>query len=357
MLECRDTDTQRNLLFIFMAHKRILVIRNDKLGDFMLSYPAFALLKQNLPEHEICALVPQYTADMADACQWIDTVVIDPGANAGYAEQLKLLKSLRMLNCKAAITLFSTGRIGLLLWLSRIAYRLAPATKLAQIFYNQRLTQRRSQSAKPESEYNLDLARYYLKAVGIEQPFECQPPYLRFADNEMTEIRVAFTHKHGLNSTDKWIFVHVGSGGSANNLNADQYQNLTEQLASLPGYYIVLSAGPADIEQVRNFSQGLGKLPHAIYLSDSGLLAFARHINLCDMFISGSTGPLHIAAALNKKTVAFYPRRRSATALRWQTINSETNRLAFSPPAHADESDMSSIDIAQVVEAIKQKFL
>ena len=46
--------------------KSILVIRNDKLGDFMLAWPAFALLKKQYPESEITALVTAYKKDMAE---------------------------------------------------------------------------------------------------------------------------------------------------------------------------------------------------------------------------------------------------------------------------------------------------
>ena len=54
-----------------------------------------------------------------------------------------------------------------------------------------------------------------------------------------------------------------------------------------------------------------------------------KNISVCDVFISGSTGPLHIAGALNKKTVGFYPSKISSTSLRWQTINDFSRRLDF----------------------------
>ncbi len=57
--------------------KKILVIRNDKLGDFMLIFPALSLLKKAFPAAEIHALVPEYTAPMAKLCPWIDHVVTD----------------------------------------------------------------------------------------------------------------------------------------------------------------------------------------------------------------------------------------------------------------------------------------
>jgi len=54
-----------------------------------------------------------------------------------------------------------------------------------------------------------------------------------------------------------------------------------------------------------------------------------NNINVSDVFMSGSTGPLHVAGALNKKTIAFYPNKKSSTSLRWETINSFNKRFSL----------------------------
>ena len=54
----------------------VLVIRNDKLGDFMLAWPAFAMLKASDPSLKLTALVPPYTAELARACPYLDDVII-----------------------------------------------------------------------------------------------------------------------------------------------------------------------------------------------------------------------------------------------------------------------------------------
>ena len=47
------------------------------------------------------------------------------------------------MRCDAAITLFSTTRVAAALWRARVPYRLAPATKFAQLLYTDRQRQRR----------------------------------------------------------------------------------------------------------------------------------------------------------------------------------------------------------------------
>ncbi|MGD9385336.1 MAG: lipopolysaccharide heptosyltransferase family protein, partial [Thioalkalispiraceae bacterium] len=93
--------------------RKILVVRNDKLGDFMLSYPAFALLRDNLPDTEIHALVQGYTQPMAELCKSIDKVIIDPGKDAGLRGIRQLSRELKAASYAAVITLFSTTHVGI----------------------------------------------------------------------------------------------------------------------------------------------------------------------------------------------------------------------------------------------------
>jgi len=209
---------------------KVLVVRNDKLGDFMLIYPTLALLKQSVNQIHITVLVPQYTADMAKICPWIDDIIIDPGSKATFSEQYKLFKTLYEQQFGAIITLYSTTRIGLLAFLARIKYRLAPATKIAQIFYNHRLTQRRSRSLKPEFEYNIDVAKKFLSDFNITSNIHIEPPFLKFQTEEINTLREKFYEKHKISGKPKLIFVHPGTGGSANNLSLEQYANQKYQL-------------------------------------------------------------------------------------------------------------------------------
>lgn len=338
-------------------NQKILVVRNDKLGDFMLAWPAFATLKQAMPECEVHALVSGYTAEMARLCPSIDQVVIDPGQQATLSDQVKFIGALKQQRYDAVITLFSTTRIGWMVMVAAIPYRLAPATKIAQAFYHTRLKQRRSRSEKPEYAYNQELVLRYLADQGIEPESLPQPPFLSFDAESLTALRQQFCQQHGIAAHHKLVFIHPGSGGSANNMSLEQYADLGKALRSTSGHTLVISAGPSEIEYAKQLGGLLGGTAHVLYPSTEGLKRFSQHIAIADLFISGSTGPLHIAGALNCNTAAFYPRRRSATALRWQTTNEEQRRLSFSPPEGAEQEEMSAIDVNAVARQISEKFL
>lgn len=334
--------------------RRVLVVRNDKLGDFTLALPAFALLKQQLPQVEVAALVPGYTRDVAALCPWIDTVLIDPGRR----REFDLVRLLRRHRFDAVITLFSTTRIGFSVLAAGIPYRLAPATKAAQFLYNQRMLQRRSRSEKPESEYNLDLVRRALvdwRVPGAQA--DARRPYLAIEPNENAHLQTAFRQRHGIAGAHQLVFLHPGSGGSANNLSLTQYAQLARCLRSRSGHTVVISSGPGEEALGDSLAAELSDVPHVRYISREGLTRFVQTLAICDVFISGSTGPLHLAGALDRPTVGFYPRRRSATPLRWQTLSAPERRLAYCPPAGGEETDMSTIDAAAAAAEISARFL
>ncbi|HAS61744.1 MAG TPA: ADP-heptose--LPS heptosyltransferase [Vibrio sp.] len=335
--------------------KKILVVRNDKIGDFMLAWPSFAMLKQSLPDCHVTALVPNYTVALAQLCPWIDEVILDTTKNADKQTQQELVETLKQQQFDASINLFSTTYNAKLVWKAKIPYRLAPATKFAQIFYNRRIKQKRSQSAKPEYQYNLDLIRAFLNEANVEV-VEPNAPYLTFPDNELIQQREKLAQQLKLDVEKPWLFVHAGSGGSANNLSLAQYAELVSGIEGR--FEVVLTAGPGEEEKAAELKQLLAEkeINAALYDKNDGLVDFSRSIACASCFIAGSTGPLHIAAAIDVPTVGFFPSKRSATPLRWLPINSEGNHIAFCPPQADDKSsqeDMSRVDIASVLSELQ----
>lgn len=338
-----------------VSKPRILIVRNDKLGDFLLAWPAIRALKGALPGATIAVLVREYTREAAEMCPWIDEVVIDPGPLSGWRNTWTLAGLLRRGRFDAMITLYSTARVGVAGLLARIPYRLSPATKAVQLCYNHRERQRRSRSEKPEWRYNLELAWRLLRDFGspaAEEP--PRPPYLTFPAGELERLRNDHLARLGLPPNALLVVLHPGSGGSASNLSTEQYATLLAALDSAPPLAFLVSAGPGEEEAAGGLAR---RVAGASLLVPRGLRELAQQIACADLFISGSTGPLHLAGALDIPTAAFYTRRRSATPLRWQTLNAPERRLAFTPPEWAGECEMAAIDLEGAAREISARFL
>lgn len=330
---------------------KLLAVRNDRLGDFMLAWPALQSLHRSMPDSELTLLARDYTAPLAALCPGVARVLCDPAETGELANARAIARLLRPLGFDAAVALFSRFDVAMGLMLARIPVRAAPATKLAQVFYSDRLRQRRSHSLKPEWLYNVELVEFFLARLGVSRVRRADPPYLAFPAAATAQVRAALAARLGFDVRRPLAFLHPGHGGSSPTPAPESFAHIGRVLVE-GGAALVLSQGPADDAAVAAVSAALGEVPHAVYRSDRGVVAFARHVAAADLFVSGSTGPLHIAGALDVATAAFYPRRRSASALRWQTLNRAERRLAYMPPPGVDENDFAAIDMRRVGEEI-----
>ena len=338
--------------------RKVLVIRNDKLGDFVLALPAIAFLKLNIPDLHVSVFVPEYTRPLAQAFEYIDDVVVDEASENTWEHARRIRDKVKPHKFDASITLFSQMAVALGVWMARIPIRLAPATKLAQIFHNHRLLQRRSRCLKPEYIYNCDLVEYFLKKRGVKDIRRPDPPYLRFPLPEIEGIKSRFSTEHNIDASRRLIFVHPGHGGSAVNLTIEHYAMLIKQLNAMNrDLHFVITAGPGELDEAKSLIDRLNIRNFTLFESVGGLVNFAKRIAFADCFISSSTGPLHLAGVLNRKTAAFYPKRRSANPTRWQTPNQDGYRLAFCPPEDAEESDLSTIDMTYAAQQITERLL
>ena len=336
----------------FSSMQKLLVIRNDKLGDFVLSFPALAMLKKSVPNLRIVALVPKYTAPLAEICPYIDEIILDATDKKNLVETDRTLQAIKAQRFDAVISFVSDWYNAKLTWKSGIPYRLAPATKLFQFMYNRRLTQRRSRSEKAEFEYNMDLASRFLQDQQLPI-IEPQPPYLTFTQSAVENQRVLLCEKLGLKPEKKWVFVHSGSGGSATNLSLNQYAELINAILTRFDCQIVLTAGPNESEKAHQLANAVNHPNVAIYDKNDGLMDFTRSLACADLFIAGSTGPLHLSGALNVPTIGFYPSRLSAIPRRWRPINDIDKHIAFCPPFKKEvEKNLTVINIADCLKDI-----
>jgi ADP-heptose:LPS heptosyltransferase len=327
----------------------ILVIRNDKIGDFILILPALSWIKKNIPNCNITCIVSKNVSDIAKQCKLIDNVIIDKKIS-------KLSKELNKYKFDASVSFFSTFRIGYLVKHLNIPIRIAPKTKLAQIFYNYKISQKRSNSNKPEYEYNSDLVYELFKILNIDEIKDMDDgPYLDYKNDSIEKRKEIFIKEYNLKKDKKIIFIHPATGGSSKSLDIQSFSDICKGLRKFDDYNFIVHCSPEDEQHARNLKVSTGdKLTIRVIETKKDVIHMLENISLCDVFIAGSTGPLHIAGAFNKKTVGFYPKKKSSTSLRWETINSFDKKLSFTDIGKS--KNHISIEINKTILQI-QKFI
>ncbi len=289
---------------------KILVVRTDKLGDFITALPAMSVLKKHNSDDKIIACVAPLNKELALACGFIDEVVVDDGCG-----MWEFAKKLRHVGADVSLTLFSNTRVALAQFLAFIPLRIAPATKIAQIFYNKRVKQRRSEVKMAEFEYNLQLTKELFSDIDLSY----EKPLLDFGD----------VKKEG-------ICFHVGFGGSSDaNWSLDEYVKLID--VALQNHKITLTFGPDEVELMKNMQQKLQGREIEFYLSKDGLVEFAKYLTQFELFVSTSTGTYHLASLVGTPTMTFFADSLFASAKRWKSVGDEKLQKHFMIPHAKDE--------------------
>ena len=287
----------------------ILVVRTDKLGDFITALPTMYVLKKHDPKNRIVVLVAPLNKALAEACDFIDELIVDDGKSSVW----ELSRRLKSAQIDCSITLFSNTRVALAQFLAGIQERYAPATKIAQIFYNHRIKQRRSEVKMAEFEYNLALAREAFADIDLNYP----KPLLQFDDSKV--IYEKFCQENGI--TREVIAFHVGFGGSSDaNWNLDEYEILIRDMLTQDRYDVVLTFGPDETALREDMQKRLKNENVVFYLSNEGIVNFAKLIANFKLFVSTSTGTYHLASLVGTPTMTFFGDSNFASAKRWKSI-------------------------------------
>ena len=313
--------------------KKILVVRNDRLGDLMLILPALRLIKTTIPGITIDCLANKNYQELKNLTPYIDNIITDDELNIKVFEE----------KYECSISFFSTFSVGYKLWKGGIKKRYAPSTKLAQIFYNKKIRQKRSESMKSEYEYNNDLANFFLKDNGYT---------IKMSSNPLVDIE---NNKSIHIKEKKIIFIHPYTGGSSKTLSQNDFLKLCHSLQEFCDCKFILHCDHNDYEKCRIIESKSDSLDMETIKPTNSLKKMFNNIMQCDLFIAGSTGPLHVAAAMNKKTVGFYPCKKSSTAIRWETVNSDNLKLIFTDTGR-DDSNLT-VNIPKTAEEIFKKLL
>lgn len=283
----------------------LLITRHDKIGDFVVTLPLFKAIKEQYPKTKLTALVSKVNFEFAQEIDFIDDVILFDKNDLS-----KTQKEIKSKKFDASISAYIDITLGKILFKSRIKKRVAPATKIAQLFFNKRVKQKRSKVEKTEWQYNLDLAQKLFPDIKLD----FTRPLLDM--NVIKEKRVVF---------------HAGFGGSSDgNLTLDDYINLARSIKD-SDYEIAFSFGPDDEKSKEYINKNID-FEATIFDSKISLYEFTKYIASSYLFVSTSTGPMHLAGATNTKTLSFFGDSLFASAKRWGTISNKENQNNFTVP-------------------------
>ena len=289
---------------------KLLVTRTDRLGDVVLSLPTIDAIAAAHPDWDLDVLVAPAAVPLLEHHPAVRRIWTW-SARGGAAATVALAGALRREGFAAVLQLQYRWRLGLLMRSVGIPRRGGPLSQWTSwLLLNRGVRQARSRGDAHETELGGDLARRLL----AEDLPALAPPRLHLSAEQHAAGR-AFRAERAPGA-DVVGFVHPGSGGSALDWAPHHFARVANNLAARPGWRVFVTGAGRDAEKVAAVSRHLD--PGVTVLLDAtDLRGFLGLLAAGDAFVGPSTGPLHMAAALDLATVGLYPPVRTLGPNRW----------------------------------------
>ncbi|MBU1086346.1 MAG: glycosyltransferase family 9 protein [Candidatus Omnitrophica bacterium] len=260
--------------------KNILVVRNDRVGDLVLSTPALRALRQKYFDAKIHLLVNKYAKDL---------VLNNPNIDKILTEEKEVLNTKYDL----AIALHAGFKQNAILFQSRADCRIGFIGAGGGFFLTKKIKDDRRENPRHEIDFTLLAAQ----KAGAD------------IDNKKLEVSITiqgekFADKFYLdnNLAGMTIVIHPGARQEILRWSKHSFAKLGELLTSQLKAKIILTGTAKEKELIADILCQMKSKP-AVCL-DIKLTELVSVLKRASMYVGNITGPMHIACALNISVVA-----------------------------------------------------
>lgn len=331
--------------------KNILIVRTDRIGDVVLSLPIASALKKHFPGCKVSFLLRSYTRALAECNPFVDEVIVldENEGKPSIPGNVAILKN----RFDACIVAYPTYPIALIMFLSNIPVRIGTGYRWYSFLFNKKIYEHRKYAEHHELEYNIRL----LQQLGINEDVNEKNVEYGIGVSDESKIKIAEEFKSlGIDKKKPVIIVHPGSGGSAVDLPVNKMKELVARLCKMPAN-VIITGSNSEKELCKEMTVNNTAVNTA---GKFGLKDLTAVINECSILIANSTGPIHIAAAMDKYVVGFYPKITACSPERWGPYTEK--KVVFQPEIECGNCSagqckkldcMSSVNIDKVTASVK----
>lgn len=274
----------------------------------IVSFPLITLLKQSYPDAQIVYITGRSMAELAALARDIDEVYV-----VEYAKKYlnwKQIKGLRSLNLDVIIHLRADRYLMCWAKLAKIPMRIATGHRFYSYWFcNRWVGGGRSRSLAHEAMHDIHLAK----------PLHIQKPPLT-ALPDLIEAQFKTIAKKNASSSKINFLIHPGAiSAKERNWGVKEYAQFINALQPYQDCLRIVLNGTGEENVKCQQIQAACQLPVTL----TGGLSIKELVKLLaqtDIVLAASTGPLHVAAALNKRCIGLYPVNTLNGVTRWGAI-------------------------------------
>lgn len=319
--------------------KNVLICRNDAIGDTVLALPMCGVIKKYLPQVKITFLGTAYTRPVVAMSQYVDDFI--DYNDIKDLETASLRQLLHEKEVDAAILMKSDKEMAKVVKRSGIRYRIGMLTWLKHWSNCNRFVHfSRSKSNLNEAQLNLKM----LAPLGIHTMMSLQELTEYYGFTKIPKLESEWS---GQLDTNKFnIIIHPKTTGHGREWPLENFTELIHKLDKNKFKVFITGAGQ-DAEALKDWP--VLRETHIVDLTGKmPLEQFIAFVRTADGMVAGSTGPVHLAAALGIHALGLYTDLRSRNANRWFPVGKLGESL------ECTNDDMSTITVDSVLSRTKK---
>jgi len=313
--------------------KRILVVRNDRFGEFLLNIPALRALKETYPAAKITALVDPYVAELAGHVPFIDEIIAWGRGGHSLWAKLRLVGLLRKKKYAIAVMLNPTKEFNIITAMAGIPVR-ASYNRKCGFLLTHKLADTKHLGLKHEVEYNLELVRLLGAATGnLALSLSIEGGII---NNFLAEFKVR--------DEDKLVAMHPWTSDPVKDW--PHFRQLAVLLVSEPGIRLVIvgaNKAGADADGFADLGENVINL-----VGRTSLVQLAAFLARCRLLVSCDSGPMHLSCCAGTPVVALFSSASPGkSARRWGPWGSNNTVIA--------KPKLSDISAGEVMARVREK--
>ena len=274
---------------IALDNKKILLVRNDNVGDLICTTPAIEALRKKYPDAQIDIVVNSYNYDAIHKNPFVDTVYCytKPKHKKKFSEKfkaglgkLKILFDIRKEKYDAVVV-FRSGY-----------------SRSAELFSNVAAAPVRVGVKDPKGKdgFTEHIEVKHGKHE-VEFCFDCLEPFGVVNGGEKTRYYIDDALRNKYYHYSEHILFHISSRIKENRYAKERFKEIFDKLS---GHKLLISAEPDDIESAR----WLDKHTDATYVPTTSLEDLGGIIANVKLFVTLDGGAMHLGPAVGTKTIS-----------------------------------------------------
>jgi lipopolysaccharide heptosyltransferase II len=275
--------------------RRILVVKTDHLGDFLLCLPAVRDFLLSEPNAEVGFVVGSPTRELASRVSWIREVHIFDSpryVRIGRPSPEGTLESILEKDWDLVIDLTNDRR-------SALAALSRPSRHRRDVG----TFRMRQKLGMARGGHERHAARVFYRALDLEPPDPIVPVRLDLRPEDRSRAQAALARAWPGNRP--LVAFHAGASWSFRRWPAGRFAETGKRLER-QGYSVVFVGGPDDREISLEIARAAGIRESRVLAGELDLAATAGVLEGCALVIANDGGVMHLAASMGAAVVGIY---------------------------------------------------